>query len=473
MTSSNNGGADFSPVTAVNDDHGILPPMSLLQGSNGSLGVSYLDERYPGYQIYFNRSLDNGLTWERPDQRLDAASATGSSTSVYEPQTVISGDAWVSIWADVVRGQGHTKYRVLSRRSVDGGKSWQAEQVLYTTSHQPTSLVARAAGSNLVVAADEVSRGVFALVSKDRGLNWSDPVFVDGTTDDINSGLALALTNNKANVVWMRDRKSEKTRIMRAHLDIAQSQWTGQAQRLDIKAHENTQSISPVLITTRDGVVLSAWVDYRDIRPNIYISLSRDGGVVWSVPQAVLKTGEVAAGWPQLISWGDGAAIGYERYPTDRHAEGVFELRRIDVNNNSLAISNLPESSIVSEGAKRIKLEQRVRTLWAHRVAGEYDQAYEMFDFAYRATTPKKFYLENIGVITYLDYLVDSIAVTGNEADVKMKLKYEVKPMILPMTGKPISVPPVDTELASKWVWVGDDWYLVYAPSFDPPVLKY
>ena len=81
--------------------------------------------------------------------------------------------------------------------------------------------------------------------------------------------------------------------------------------------------------------------------------------------------------------------------------------------------------------------------------------------------------MENIGVITFSDFNTVDTEVTGNEASVNMRVKYEVKPITLPTTGKPISVAPIEIDLPTKWVWVGSDWYLVYTPSFDVQLLKY
>jgi hypothetical protein len=48
-----------------------------------------------------------------------------------------------------------------------------------------------------------------------------------------------------------------------------------------------------------------------------------------------------------------------------------------------------------------------------------------------------------------------------------------MKPVMIPGTPKPVSVPPVEVDTPNTWVWVGDDWYLMFQPSYDPPVLKY
>ena len=77
-----------------------------------------------------------------------------------------------------------------------------------------------------------------------------------------------------------------------------------------------------------------------------------------------------------------------------------------------------------------------------------------------------------MGVITYLGFSIEGLSVNGNEASAKMKIRYEVKPTPM-LNGRLIKVAPVDVEATNTWVWVGNDWYLVYSPSFGQPNLKY
>jgi len=473
FTTSADGGERFAPVSMVNDEHGVLPPYSLMRGPQDIVGITYLDERQPNYQAYFNRSTDNGRTWPRPDQRLDTPPAAGQNSYVQEPQSVQAGKAWISAWTDVVRAE-QTSYRIVSRRSEDAGLNWTPPQVLYSSGQQISSLVVSAQGGSMVIAADEHERGIFALTSQDEGRNWQAAGLLAGSDNVVNSGVDMALAGGRAHLVWMQERKDEKTRIMRASLDIAQAKWLGAAQRLDVKAHENTKSLSPVVLASGQGPLFAAWVDYRDIRPNIYLSASYDQGQAWSAPQALLKPGALSAGWPQLLAWGDQAAIAYETYPTDVVKDGKFVLRLLPVGKDGAqGLSGLPGVTQISEAERKARLEQRVKSLWESRVADNYEPTYEMFDFAFKASTPKKLYLDNVGVITYLSFSVEDVSITGNEANVKMKLKYEVKPTFLPSTGKKVSLAPVDVEVTNPWVWVENDWYMVFAPSYEPPQLKY
>ena len=473
FTSSADGGQRFAPVSMVNDEDGVLPPFTLSTGADGVLGMTYQDERLGGYQAYFNRSNDSGLNWARPDQRLDVAQGT-QTTNVHEPQMAQFGNVWVSAWTDIVRGSGATVYRILARRSEDGGQRWSAPEVVHSAESQISSLTVKAQDGHVVAAADQLNVGIVAFTLLNPSRNWRAAGRLPGSEKVSNSGIDLVVNGSRAHLVWMHERQGEKVRIMRASLDVVQGKWlVDSAQRLDVKQNENTRSLSPSLISTPKGAVLAAWVDYRDIRPNIYVSASYDQGQNWSQPQPVLAPGEASTGWPQLVLWRDQVALGYEQYPTDRIMEGKYVLRLLPVGESAQRLPGLPMPLQISEADRRAKLEQRVKTLWDNRIAAKYEPTYDMFDFAYKASTPKKAYLDNVGVITYLSASVNELTINGNEADVKMKLRYEVQPTILPSTGKKITLPAADVESPTKWVWVGNDWFLMFTPSFEPPQLKY
>ena len=478
FTSSQDNGKTFAPVSIVNEGHGVLGPFSLLPGSNGVLGMTYMDERVPPYQTYFNRSTDNGLTWPKPDQRLDIALPDGQKSHVQSPQTVISGAAWVSAWVDTLRVDGKARYRVLSRRSDDSGLNWSPQTEIFSSDKLVSSFQVRADGKTIVIAADEAERGIIAFASVDEGRNWRSTGALAGTEVSpgteraSNNGLDLAVADGRAHLVWIQDRKDQKARIMHGTLDVAQAGWLTAAQRLDVKAFENTRAILPVVMALPNGPVLTSWVDYRDIRANIYLSASFDRGQTWSAPQPLLKPGEVSVGWPQFVRWGQQAAIAYDVYPNEQVLKGKYKIKLLPLADGAKALPEFVTVSTVSDAERKAKLEKRVNGVWQNRVSGNFDAAYDSFDFAFKAVTPKKTYLENVGVILYQSFSIVDATLSGNVADVKMKFKYEIKPTIMP-NGKSIKVDPVEVEASNTWVWVGNDWYMVYAPSFGEANLQY
>lgn len=473
FTSTKDGGQNFSPVSMVNSEHGVLVPYSLVSGPQGELGMAYHDERQPNYQVYFNRSSDYGRTWRADDKRLDTPPTGGRTSDAHEPQIVQSGAAWVSVWTELMNIDGKANYRVVTRRSEDAGQTWAGPKVLYNGGYQFSSLIVRAKGDEIVIAADELQHGVFALSSQDQGVNWRNTGSVAGSENVSNSGIDMTVSNGRAHLVWNFDQKDEKTHIMHASVDIASAKWLTRAQRLDVKEVENTRSITPVILATKQGVLISAWVDFRDIRPNVYLSASYNEGQTWALPKPLGEPGAASLGWPQLATFGDQAVIGYEIYPTDRKTEGKFIAELIPAGTELTGLLLPQHPAQVSEADRKAKLERRVNELWGYRVAGDYSKAYDMFDFVYRSMTPKANYLNSAGAITFLQSTVVTLGINGNEAFVNMKLKYEMKPTMTPFATKPISVAPIEVDTPTTWVWVGSDWYLVYTPSFEPQPLKY
>lgn len=473
-------GQNFESVRIVNDSTGVLPPISFLNGSNNVLGVTYLDERESRFQAYVNRSTDLGRTWPRPDKRLDTPPTNGQASFVLDFQTVESGPAWVGVWLDVNRTPDSPNYKILGTRTDDGGLTWTTPKVLYSSEKFLASLQIQAQGSRILVAADENEKGIIALMSTDQGRTWRESGTIDGsnapnaTEKVINSGVRAAIQGNRGHLVWLEERKGQKTIIKRGTVDIDQAQWLGKAERLDVKTPDviNTRSLLPSVIATPKGQVVSTWVDYRDIRPNVYFSVSADNGQTWSTPKAVEKPGLVSAGQPRLVPWEDQAAIAYEIYPTDKETEGKFVLRRLDLEAAIAEIGGPQRVSAFSETERKRKLEQRVKKLWDNRVLGNYKPTYEIFDFTFRAANTEEAFLNSSGNITYHSYMVDEIALNGVEATVKLKVNYEVKKIMTP-SGKPMSTPAVDTNLENTWVWIGDDWYFVYKPAIGEATLKY
>lgn len=472
FTASTDGGATFSPVSMVNSENQILQPITWVQGKEKVLGIAYHDERLPNYQVFFNRSLDGGRSWAPQDQRLDTPPATGRSSFVAEPQLVQTSQAWILAWVDTIAAQDGA-FRVIMRKSVDDGLTWSEPKTLYAGTKHISALAVRSNGDSVAIVADELEKGIFSIVSSDHGMNWTTVPILNGTEHASNSGIETSFGRDRLHITWMQDRADTKTRIYAATLDLVSKNWISSAQRLDIKTAENTRSQTPTILATKAGPLIAAWVDYRDIRSNIYLAYSYDQGNTWSEPEPLSKPGALAHGWPQLLPHAEAAALAYEIYPSDRVTDGRFIVESLAMSREERAKkTNLLAQKITAE-ERSSRLRERIRSLWDARIAADYATAYEYFDFAYKSATPKKNYVEAVGVITYLDAKLDTVEIVGNEARVNMKLRYEVKPTIVPFTGKPIVVAPVDVESPNTWVWVDDDWYLVYHPTFDPPVLKY
>lgn len=473
LTKSTDDGKTFGPVEMINDEHGVLPPYSLVFGEHDVVGASYMDERVSRFGVFFNRSVDGGTTWPRPDSRLDAPPAGGGQTFAMEPVTVRSGNVWVSTWQDSETiFAGFQVHRVLMRRSTDFGKTWSPATELLRSKQPISALHAAAIGKTIAIVFDDYQTGITALVSNDEGANWLPPSIIDASSNSTNSGIVLALANGNAYVSWIAQEPNEKPTIEFGRIDLGRGTWVGAAKRIDVKTPSNTLSTLPTIYAFEHGPVVLAWGDDRDIRPNIYLSMSSDQGATWSAPAPFGRPGLEDLGLPHLQAWDGRLAMAYEQYPDDNINDGVFKLTALGIGPETKVLPTYADVPVVDAAQKEKLLNERVRRLWTLREAGDYKATYGMFDFAMRNFFPEKDFLEKSGNINYFSFKIKKISIEGNIASVDQEVTYDSKPFMMP-NGTKESVKRATVDVKTTWAWIGDNWYIVYAPAFGKPLLTY
>lgn len=473
ITHSSDAGRSFGKVAIINDQHGVLPRYSLSFGGKGVVGATYYDERSPRYEVYFNRSTDYGQTWDRPDTRLDSPAPAGEDNYAVEPITVQADGTWVTLWDDAYKSLDNRMiYRLMTRHSTDQGKTWSPAKMLVSSFHQISALSAKAQGKTVLAAFDEYQSGIKAVVSHDAGDTWKKSTAIEGSRQKTNSGLVLTIANGLGYVSWIEQEPNKKADIQFGRIDLAKNAWLGSTQRIDTKQFDNTKSITPSIFSFSNGHVLIAWTDYRDIRPNIYLSLSTDQGKTWSAPKPFGKPGVADLGWAKLIPWGDSVAISYESYPKDILKDGLFKVAPTSISAATKKIPNFVTTAEVTAEQKKKMLLARVDELWKYRKEGKYEPTYSFFDYAMRNFMAKKEFVEKSGNLNYYNYELTSTKIEGNVAQVDQKITYDTKPFMMP-NGKMEQIKKSTAEVKNTWVWIGDNWYLVYAPSFGKPILQY
>jgi len=471
LSASKNQGQTFTPATVVNQDQNMLPPYALMADSQGAVSMTYMDERNPKYNVYANHSSDFGATWAKPDQRLDAPAQPNASTMAMYPQALKAEDAWVIAWTDTVESMGHPVYRMLARRSIDQGKTWGEAEVLLTESAFISALTSDQQGKNFVLMFDAEGKGVQALSSNDAGKTWLHATEISGTQKLTNNFIRTAVSENKAYAVWIEESPSNKPRIMRGILDMASGTWVGVASRMDIKPFDNTKSSINDIITTQSGDIIVGWMDFRDIRPNIYLSASFDKGASWTTPQSLAQPGMSSLGYFEFIPWKNGAAINYQSFPADDVNNGSIIIQELSINAPKGFVlpdftANQPDSQ-----KREALLKQRVNAFWKHRIDKQYAESYAFFDPAYRKSFTQEIFTNTQGMLTYHAAKLVDYSIKGNEATVNLKITYEAKEAMF--SGKPVSIPSSEADVTNTWVWIGDNWYMVFKPTIGDPMLVY
>jgi hypothetical protein len=458
---STDGGKTFSKPAVVNDGSGVLPPYHLASADN-NLGMVYLDERSPKYEIYFNRSEDGGLSWNRPDTRLDNPPVNKDADSErFEPQMASIGSRWVVVWRDPGHeSMGQFNYQsLLMRTSTDAGKTWSQEQHIYSTKQIMSQLTLKAIDNHFVLAFAE-GNSLRVMTAPADAAKWSQPLPVQGFDASSAGDIKIAATAaDKFTVVWSANVGQAKAAIYASGFDLTKNAWLHDTVRVDAKPVENTQSLSPSLATLPDGTAVAAWTDFRNIMPEIYVATSKDHGVSWSTPQNIGINGADFMTSPTLIVNHDALTLGYQMYVNSDRSELVYATLPIHVDAKGL-ITGLPKQTHVSDEERLKLLKERVMALWDLRQKADFSATYSFFDPAFRAAISQKLFDNSQAQIVYQDVKWSDAVIQGNVAQTKVTLKLKVMPMEI--KGKKIDLPEQNSVVNATWLWIKDNWYLQY-----------
>ncbi len=174
-------------------------PVILQDGNN--VYVAWEDVRNGQYDIYFNRSTDNGLTWDFPDKgRLDAGTPNGYSSG---PKLSSSGSYVYCVWGDTRLGSPEVYFNYSS----DYGNTWQTADLRIDGGAvgASTDPAITSDGSNVYVVWADTRAGnyedIYYTYSTNNGSSWSAPIRIDnGDTPGLNNSSQPRVVTKNGNV---------------------------------------------------------------------------------------------------------------------------------------------------------------------------------------------------------------------------------------------------------------------------------
>jgi hypothetical protein len=301
----------------------VAPDLAI--GASGELAVAYQWRRHlpRSKQIRVASSFDGGKTWVHPSTPLDTGGAG------FTPKVAWGGGRkLVVVWADE-RRQARA-WDIYGRRSINGGASWEPEQVL---SRFPQSL-----GGDLYARPELVSDGqntflavwvglrsgrsrLYLSRSVDGGRTWADPVELSTGSRSV-YGHRLVRAGDRALVVW-QDARSGRGRIYAVSSSDGGATWTSPT-RVDHHAEDAAaDAVAPTAVMGPTGEVFVAWHDSRHGRDDIYVARSADGGRTWDAEDTRLDSDEAGTAYSRFpviaraadgrvaVAWEDDR-VGYE-----------------------------------------------------------------------------------------------------------------------------------------------------------------
>jgi hypothetical protein len=258
-----------------------------IASSGDTVHVVWYDNRNGGYEIYYKRSIDGGISWEA-DSRL--------TNDVYfssDPSISISGSVVHVVWDDERDGNDEIYYK----RSTDGGSSWGIDTRLSNDSSLSRNPCVSASGSVVIVVWNDYnSLDIFYKRSTDGGISWgADTQLINDPAPSWYP--AVSVSGSVVHVVW------EEGRGGHANIYYKRSSDGGINWGLDtpLTNNDTAYSSSPSM-SVSGSVVHVVWDDNRDggINYGVYYKHSTDGGISWGLDTRV--TNNIASTYSPSVS---------------------------------------------------------------------------------------------------------------------------------------------------------------------------
>lgn len=260
--SSDNGAAWGSDTRLTNDAGSSIRPA--ISASGLTVHLVWYDTRNGNEEIYYRRSLDEGISWSA-DTRL----TTNANNSIL-PSVSSLGLIVNVIWIDNRDGN----YEVYYKRSTDAGVSWGADTRL--TNNASVSLMASSAisGSMVHVVWDDMRDGpneIYYKRSTDEGTTWSADTRLTS-----NSGVSwfptIAANESHVQVSWVENSDGNPEIYSKRSTDAGVT-WEANLRQ----TNNTTISIRPTISISGTYVHL-VWEDNVDGNEEVYYKYSTNSG---------------------------------------------------------------------------------------------------------------------------------------------------------------------------------------------------
>jgi hypothetical protein len=268
LSATHDGGMTLAePIVLDDNTTEALTRIEIGSSPEGNVYVTWYGEKGGVYHVYTVSSSDFGRTFS------EVTLLTGDyNRSIYFGMLVDGDNAYVYSYS---RKPDDLKYYMVFRKTEDAGKTLGRVSLFI----EPVEVKGR-----LHVFWFNFVDGVPLLeqaYSDDRGETWTSRVFEDLREFDL--GMLDVACDQKGNlymVVSGRWTEKEKERCYFMRSDDNGTTWH---EKTDLWHYpfKNVKANDPHVLAGDDGEVVAVWVDYRNIRRNLYMQYSTDSGATW------------------------------------------------------------------------------------------------------------------------------------------------------------------------------------------------
>ena len=303
---STDNGKTWSNITELSSDtESATYPAVAAQGNSVHVAWQDTKNKYP--QIYYRRSIDNGLNWG-PIKRL-----VYNSTDLDNVNIGVSGNNIYLMWKDYKRWEEYNESNpvrhgaeIYLKRSKDNGETWEPEQRLtndFEPSYNPFLSVEN---NNIYIIYDEawVRNDIVFIKSTDKGEQWSQRIYLTDVQKNGESEYPTLDTNeNNLYAVWQDSRTGKREIYFKKSDDYGKS-WNEIVQL----TNDDIRYSSPKIKSYGNKLTV-IWQSKKAI----WYKTSQDRGETWSKTIQIAENNSNPASATLAIQ-GNNCHIVYQEY---------------------------------------------------------------------------------------------------------------------------------------------------------------
>lgn len=255
--------------------------------SGDTLHIVWYDNRDGNSEIYYKRSIDQGLSWG-PDTRL-----TNNISISQNPSISVSTSAVFVVWEDNRDGN----FEIYGKRSTNGGLSWESDIRLINDPFDSKVPSVSSNGSVVNVFWSDERDGNFEIYYKrsvDGGVTWGMDIRLTNSVG-YSTCPSVSVFSSELNIVWSDNRDGNYEIYFKRSTD------GGLNFGSDTRLTNNSSTSDVPSISSSGTFVHVVWYDERDGNREIYYKRSTDQGVSWSIDTRL--TNNIEYSWnPNILT---------------------------------------------------------------------------------------------------------------------------------------------------------------------------
>jgi hypothetical protein len=274
LRATHDGGETLSDPVLIDTRTRSFTRIKIGSNEKGEVLILWYGEKGIEYNFYTVCSSDFGKTFSEP-QNL----TTGYRESIYP--TLLVDEKGAHIFSYSIRGKDEY---MITRKTTDGGITWTEPLEIKKIGTVTVFIEPIRVGNRLHVFWYNGYKDFYVIesaYSDDEGKTWKTRTHNDTKGLEIES---MKVNSDPAGNIYLslsaiRD-MNEKFKVYIIKSADNGETW-GKLTPLRHYPFNNTHAQSPSLFAADGGEVVAAWVDYRNIRSNLYMQYSKDYGNTW------------------------------------------------------------------------------------------------------------------------------------------------------------------------------------------------